>query len=426
MYLALLGVLTLFLFKSAHSSPCDDVYPQELDVGIYWATSFALTPTGIRSGLQKSCTYMREVNISSFYNPGKPSMIFVHGAQPDLVKRGYDRTGFGPDWAKISSIWLSRGWNVGFFQWGQFSDEPIRNFERAQAKIWNTRYFAGMDYTYRPAGTPEGTVKVGEASIKYDVAQILVDAIVKHEFQSHLELRLIGHSLGTQLAMRAAYLLRDNIHMVDRVTLLDPVFSSLPQGFLFTAPEGMIISDVLGQYAKELANRGVATDVHAASKINACLKSSSSNALLMKHTAYVRWIFNEWGEQDDVSCFGEQLWGDPAHLKENASDMALQVANQHAAVVPAYFLSLAYPPMRCHIDKRTGICIHEDSLSVSAAMPSAQVLVWQNITNKDGDKICLKQFDDGDRSPSGITMSVLNARITPVHFMIVSCTTVHT
>jgi len=318
-----IALLALVLSDRAFASECKDNYPHALDVGIYWASSTS-------SQLTKSCTYMQDSPvISSDFDPFKPSMVFVHGAQPEIVERNYERTGMSADWYKLVQVWQTRGWNVGFFQWGQFADEPIRNFERAQAKIWSTTYFSGMEYTYSAASTKDGSVSVGEASIKYDVSQILADAIKKHGFQTYgNELRLVGHSLGTQLVTRTAYLLmKEDINVINRITLLDPVFSSLPQGFLFSAPEGMIISNVLGQYAMELARNNVATEVHASSKINSCLRSSGSNTLLMKNTAYVRWIFNKWGEQSDVSCYGEQLWGDPAHLKHNANAMAIQIAN---------------------------------------------------------------------------------------------------
>lgn len=425
-FLSLTLLSSLITYTHA-SSKCRDSYPYALDVGIYWAGE-SESGSGTEIVLEKSCaTAFRsdeEFYLSKYFNPRRKTLIFVHGAQPHAVELGYDRTGMGVDWAVLVTPWVKLGWNVGFFHWTQFADEPIRTFERAQAKIWDTRYFRGMEYTYAPKSNPND-VQVGKASVKRDVTEILVDELLAHEIIG--DTRIVGHSLGGQLAVRAMHYLRlsntsqanerrryipkEATSMFTRVELLDPVYSSLPQGFLVSHRYGMLIPDVIGHYAADLEKDGVTLATYPSSPINECLKSSGVDTLLMKSAAVAHPIFNQWGEAEELDCFGKELWGDPKHLLRNANDMAMQVANQHIAVVKFYMLSIVYPPMRCHLKRVSedqNICIRENSLSISAAMPTEQLFGWHSITDPiTGEKLCLIEYDDGNRNPDGATMTFI-------------------
>src|ERR1035438_7748882 len=85
-------------------------------------------------------------------------------------------------------------------------------------------------------------------------------------------------------------------------------------------------------------------------------------------------------------------------------------------------LSIAAPPHRCALsalvpqdgeDDVPGnrqedgrACKALKGLSLSAAMPTAQVLLWHNMTDERGTKMCFHQYDDGVRAPQGSTMTL--------------------
>jgi hypothetical protein len=401
---------------------CKDNYPFELDVDIYWS---GYDEKG-NVKLEKSCTRpsveVYEIHLSQFFDKNKESMIFVHGATPGSISINEYRYGFGDEWSVLIKLWLQKGYNVGFFIWTQFSDEPIINFERAEAKIWNTAYFAGMNYMKIDENNKKPVYVEGPTN--KDVANILVDSIIDHN--PIKPIRLVGHSLGTQLVMRAGHMLvfgknttaneiRKEIpipisNVITRITLLDPVFSPTPQGYLINHRYGHYVYEVVGQYAKDLvSNKNVAIETFISSKINKCLKGLRETDTLLQTTAVAKLFFSQFGENDDIDCYATNLISNVKNITPELHDSITQVTNQHTSVVPFYMLSIAYPPLRCHYQKFNTVikaCVPDESLSLGAAMSADQVLNWCDRKDKYGNKLSFLQYDDRDRSQYGSTMSV--------------------
>lgn len=411
----IMNVWTLLIIASAcvitaQAEKCEDLYPYELDVGIYWAK---LASKG-RVELVKSCP--PDAIPGSAFKYGAPIALIVHGAQPQIVSDGAARMGWQEGFDDLTRVWLRAGWNVGFFQWAQFADEPLANFERAEAKIWTSRYFKNMEYTYRDRATNE--TRVGEASIKENVADILVRHLLAHAGQSAegappypAEIRLIGHSLGSQLVVRVAHLLqnmRPDLFGVRRVAMLDPVMSPFRQAYLMKEACGMTVLDDIGCYVSALTAGNVSVEVYRSSFINRCIQSAEFDPELLAQSAYAHVKMNIWGEQSDGNCYSDKLWGDPKQFSKHVSALINQVYNQHTMIVPYYMMSLMSPPRLCELSSGPDgeTCEPTQSFALSAAMPTQQVLLWHDILENTGEKLCFHEWDDGDRSPTAPTMTI--------------------
>jgi len=100
-----------------------------LDYGLYWH--------GYNNAMQKFVSGQS----NPYYNPAKPTVIYIHGWQKDHAANGYDKAGllFSHDGVNVytQNSWLDQGWNVGIYHWEQFADE--NDVQWAEAKIWHQR-----------------------------------------------------------------------------------------------------------------------------------------------------------------------------------------------------------------------------------------------------------------------------------------------
>ena len=396
---------------------CQNVYPYALDIGIYWLSLSVDAGGAPLLDFHKSCP---PEWIPPQFVRGRPTVVFTHGAQSGIVQSGAPRFGEDPVFVKLLAPWLKLGWNVGVFQWAQYADEPLSNFERAEAKVWTPRYFMNMKYTYLDE---HGNLAVGEGSMTESVSEIFARQLA-HTFgilteAARAELRLVGHSLGSQLVIRTAYLLLQRAAagiatiMPGRVAALDPVFSPFRHAYLLQEACGETVLDDLGCYITALATAGVAPEIYRSSSINRCIESAEYNPALLGESAYEHLRLNAQGEQSEGYCRNSELFNDPANFPKRVSALINQVYYQHVSVVPYYMLSLYSPPHTCgfagggtpsHGSHAT--CTATKNLALSAAMPTAQVLYWHNRTNESGEKLCFHQYDNGDRSTVGSTMTL--------------------
>lgn len=203
--------------------------PYELSYGLYWF------------GLSGSHQKFVPGEANPYFDPAQPTVIFVHGWQPFISHTLPDFDFEGTDTA---AGWINAGWNVGIFVWNQFSDEttgvtgswfgdgpPPQGVLDAEAKIWTASGPQGMRWRdwddwvdgYSPA--PAGTPSAGELFY-----QTYVEALPETYTQT---IRIAGHSLGNQMAVRLTKLVDDAIGRGDipeslrpaRVALLDPYWS---------------------------------------------------------------------------------------------------------------------------------------------------------------------------------------------------------
>jgi hypothetical protein len=400
-------ILLLLLLLVASGQACENVYPYELDVGIYWAK---VSGTGDVTW-DKSCpeTETETETISPHFQRHLPTMIFTHGLQPEFVKDG-ERVWLRDEdsGVEFAAFPLKMGWNVGFFQWTQLADEELMYFERAEAKIWSANYYVDMMYTYKDRHG--GTVRVADASHAHSVAGLFARHYAMHAalLYDGLEIRVIGHSLGTQVAINGAHLIAEDASIArkpTRIALLDPVYSPDAKGYFLHNSCGSAIGDVMGCYARGLVDSGIAIEYYKASFINRCIFSSQVDTDLVKQSAFSQVVVNKWGDLPMGKCYHDNLFSSPGKIDKRIHALSFQMSNQHVGIVPWYFLSFAMPPHRCagH-DAAAGTCQPLASLALSAAMPTSDVHMWGPQGGM-GDR-CFNQFDDGQRSETAATMTL--------------------
>jgi uncharacterized protein YjdB len=171
----------------------------------------------------------------SYFDPAKPTMIYIHGWQKGSSQGGRRETFFrekaqpGVDLALRTDFaveWRKKGWNVGICYWNQFADE--NEVKDAEAKVWSTQGPQGM--RWRKADGTYSTV-----TINISAGTMCANAIASAMATSNgpfSQLRLVGHSLGAQMVINVAQQLSDKVDAnllgakgrPARVALLDPAF----------------------------------------------------------------------------------------------------------------------------------------------------------------------------------------------------------
>lgn len=396
---------------------CTNIYPHGLDVGIYWAH---LTGAGTVEWT-KSCPETGELAHS--FDPGRNTALWTHGLQPGMVERR-ERFWLESEDFQFARPWLLRGWNVGIFQWTQLADERLVNFVRAEARIWSPTYFADMRYTYL---TAHGDIpRIADAPRNATVADLFLRAYNGHAalLRPDVEMRLIGHSLGAQLVIRAAYMTLPHatrmqraapMRVPDRVALLDPVYSPHMPGYLANEACGQTIEGKMGCHIDDLARAGVAIEYYRFSFINKCIFSSQANSDIIRASAFSQPRIHIWGARPLGACYSHQLLSHVRALASNIRDIKKQMANQHIAAVPWYALSLIQPPRRCiYTDAAPANaegtappseCRPIRSRALGAAMATRIVRQWAAPIN--GTKFCFHQFasDNTDENSPTLTLS---------------------
>jgi len=412
-----IALVLVSLLVRAHGAPaCESVYPRHLDVGMYWAR---ISPEGVVTW-EKSCPDTGAV--ADAFDPGRNTAIWTHGLQPEFVAKG-ERFWVENEDMQFLAPWVMMGWNVGIFQWTQFADERLAHFERAEAKIWETRYFADMRYKHT---NRHGDVVISDAPRNATVGELFVHHYLPHarRLLPGTEIRLIGHSLGAQLIVHAAHHLHrmhkaraaaaadpasaEQIPLPHRVALLDPVYSPGIQGFLDDYNCGDTLEKVLGCCSAALHDAGVAVEYYRFSFINKCLFSSQENNDIVRASAFSQPTVMLWGDRHLGSCYSDDLLSSGGKLRKEIRSIADQMSNQHIVAVPYYALSLIHPPMRCVLSDDVKACTPLKSLALGAAMPTEVVLRWSEPAgaDSDSDKACFHQFDDGTRAETSATMTV--------------------
>ncbi len=232
--------------------------PTELSYGLYWF--------GLNGAHQKFAP--GEAN--PYFDPDKPTLIFVHGWQPSL---SYTLPDFDFNGTDTAAGWIDAGWNVGIFVWNQFSDEttgvssswfddgpPPQGVLDAEAKIWTANGPRGMrwrdwddwfdGYSDPPPGTPSAGMLFYQTYVAALTDQPYADG----------DIRIAGHSLGNQMAVRLVKLVDEGIAAGNvpenlrpsRVALLDPYWSPGSQDYL----ENCTTGDVVREYVAGLTSTG--------------------------------------------------------------------------------------------------------------------------------------------------------------------------
>jgi len=210
---------------------------KEPEYGIYWY--------GKEDASQKALPGQP----NPYYDPTKPTMLFIHGWQPDqayshrtLMWKYEDATTGVTTAFDLAAPWVEGGWNIGVFDWGPFADES--NVLEAEAKVWTATGPRGMrwrdrDGNYQTAGVPQ----LSASELLY---RNYLDVLADYRGP---EIRIAGHSMGNQMATALVLRLletlgRDEIspHLLPtRLTLLDPYWSPPTRDFLNQASTGDVV-----------------------------------------------------------------------------------------------------------------------------------------------------------------------------------------
>jgi len=260
--------------------------PNELSYGLYWF--------GLNGANQKFV----HGEANPYFDPTKPTLIFVHGWQPFL---SYNLPNFDFNGTDTAAAWINAGWNVGIFVWNQFADEttgvvqggswfsngpPPQGVTDAEAKIWTPNGPKGMrwrdwdsvpplgnGYSNPPAGTPSA------AELFYNE---YVAAMTEHDYTGG-NIRIVGHSLGNQMAVRLTKLVSDGITAGSvpeklrptRVALLDPYWSPGGKDYL----GGKTTGEMVREYISELLPTGTLFEWYHSSDWTTEPQGDSNDAL---------------------------------------------------------------------------------------------------------------------------------------------------
>lgn len=258
-------IFILLMFTSvASAAPVAYKWPffstwTKLSMGLYWAYEDS-------NGQQYYCKANVPISKQApgcenfSFNNSKPTVIFLPGWQPYSTELKYksefistvpQNTGYACNSGKSYDqlrAWQKKGWNVGIFYWNQLADETLNldpsrfaGVMNAQAKIWVNNGPKKMRWSYLQYDSWSKQFNVlynnhcqwkGKAcpAVKDMLMQEYNEALSGYEGNN---LRIVGHSLGGQLAVAfmqdltqaiTAKKIAPNL-MPTRMSLLDPYFS---------------------------------------------------------------------------------------------------------------------------------------------------------------------------------------------------------
>ncbi len=188
-----------------------------LDYGLYWVD-------------KEHRFYQAKTNLpEQVYHPKRPTVIYIHGWQPNTTLFEHRETLSSQQWqayaqeVDIIRIWKQKDFNVGILYWNQFADEI--EVKDAEAKIWSAQGEQGMRWR-------DGQGVYHDSIEHHHVTDLLLNCY-KEALQEYggPEIRLVGHSLGSQVAIHLVYQLhqtlpQENMQLLPtRIALLDPFFS---------------------------------------------------------------------------------------------------------------------------------------------------------------------------------------------------------
>ena len=264
-------------------------FPWKEDNGLYWF------------GMGNKCSKGPD---SCYFDPSKPTVIYLHGWEPGTTQRGFRET-INWRWGDplfsntdTLDLWIHRGYNCGIFYWNGQSDE-LENAD-AERKIFNTSGRTCMRYRYR-GGADGNDLWYGPPLPEHDkpVSEQVLDAYIEHfGGRSNMppqSVRIVGHSLGCQLSLEFLRLLslkrtekqHQCLPFPSRLSLLDPYFTAGRAEYLPKDCNGNVHtnaswgSEILEMLA---TTSSIAMDTYLTSLIGRGWLGGSAKAALHKHT----------------------------------------------------------------------------------------------------------------------------------------------
>ena len=374
---------------------CVSQYPHKLDVAFYWAR--LAEDGGLPLRWEKSCV---DANVTApGFSPARPTTLIVHGLQPGMVAAG-QRFAVDGELDDVLAGYIHAGENVGVFLWGQFGNNDILRFVYTEDQIYTADSFDKTGYVVK---TRHGKMR------KLDGPRLTIPDYFIREWNFHFpdgraypRVEVVGHSLGTQVTLRSAFLLHTQGAVAkrpDAVTLLDAVMSPSPKRHFERSPCGKTVTANMGCMARILnLNYSVPIRYFKASFINFCIFSAREDIDLVDYTAFALTKLYLYGRHPLQSCWDKRLLGSAKHLNKAIDKIAYQMTMQHTMIVPYYLLTKFTPPHICIANGTE--CAPTNALALSAAMPDADVLGWSRppLGGGRGAKMCFHQFEDKNRS----------------------------
>jgi hypothetical protein len=241
-----------------HSAAYD---PALLSYGLYWF------------GKDQANQKFVAGEANAYFDPTKPTLIFAHGWQPYISDELPDFDFNGND---TVAAWIDDAWNVGIFVWNQFADEttgvalggawftdgPPEGVLDAEAKIWTPNGPRQMRWRDWSEPIWEDGYKSGPDK---SAGQLFYETYIAALDGYTGTIRIAGHSLGNQMAVRLTKLVDDAISAGEvaadlrpaRVALLDPYWSPAPRNDLVDSDvAGRKTGDVVREYIADLLPTG--------------------------------------------------------------------------------------------------------------------------------------------------------------------------
>lgn len=318
---------------------------QRCDQGLYWF------------GKDNTSTKWRPHAASPFFDAKKPTIIYVHGWQPDSIagkkRETFDYKKNDPEAGAdivTSNAWLDAGWNVGIFYWDRLADDPgvglFTNAEAAEAKISRVDGPTAMRWRKN-----DGSYET------HDVPRIPASDLFFQTYVAAMRdyvgpnVRIAGHSLGNQMAVRMVDKISNAVAkgtvpralMPKRLAMLDPYWTKQKVGGS-RAGAARDVRDAV--YL--LARNGLAIEQYRSSRIND-LGLGDDNPFVEENAAYVE-LEPSWSTS----------WSQLLPWNYLRSD--------HRAAPNLYFWSFAFPP--------PSACDGTKAVGLSAAATDTTVRQW--------------------------------------------------
>ncbi len=312
-------------FQVGHSWNKADTFTK-LDYGLYWFKD-------VKNGLKAIPGQDDE-----YFSPSRPTVIYVHGWQASEVnirrRESWKRyvTDSGTTSVDLAAPWKAKGYNVGIFYWNQFGSEEYNGLYRVESKIYGTRgpdnnetAGVGMAYTL----STDVKKKTFEYLWNSDFQNVNVADLFYTDYTANFlnystagkDLRLIGHSLGTQVIGRTMALVETyrpaNVPLPTRMAFLDPAYVKTEH------------RNKQPGYFSQLAAAGVALEIYQSTNLQSILGHPSAT---FDQAAYQRIVPNWAGAVPDSH-------GEPIRWYSLSFQDGPFTANHHTEP-PVYYYSI--------------------------------------------------------------------------------------
>mmetsp|Transcript_28738 Transcript_28738/g.46530 ORF Transcript_28738/g.46530 Transcript_28738/m.46530 type:complete len:447 (+) Transcript_28738:88-1428(+) len=287
--------------RGDHTSAAPHEFPFELEAGLFFY------------GKGNKCEQFVQGKPNPYFEPAKPTVIYCHGFAPNCTARSFRESFnwksndvlYGLD-VNTADVWIHEGWNCAIFCWSQFADEE--DVRLAEEKIWSRprqnesgTLKEGMRWRYKLPETKDldphdkrgwlagFSEVVPEHFAGKSVTDIFYETYVAaFSVPECGPVRIVGHSIGTQLAVSVCKALHSGaptgIRLPSRVALLDAFFSWGKKEWL----GGKSIGNTVIEHTRWLrSNRNVIFEMYQTSFLGDMWMFGDPHHELRTLTAYV-------------------------------------------------------------------------------------------------------------------------------------------